>query len=115
MIGRHPSSSLGLQQTRITQPSNQQTMATLSVASRGAQGITLPALLVAVYANEQNPNAQVDLLYVDSDKLSGSSAIITLKVSGTEITTAEQIVFHFAEKVKTDEKSKPLVSFYPIC
>lgn len=86
-------------------------MTTLSVASKGAQGITLPALLVVAYANERdsNPNTKVDLHFVDSDKLSDSSAIITLKTSETEISAAEQIVAHFAEQTTTDEKSKALV------
>ena len=44
-------------------------MATLSIASKANQATSVPALLVASYANQSNPNALVDIKFEEADTL----------------------------------------------
>jgi glutamyl-tRNA synthetase len=70
-------------------------MATLEIATKANQASTLPALLIAAHANEKNPNAKINLHFVDSDKLPASSSGIQLKLAdGTGIDGVEHIITH---------------------
>lgn len=54
-------------------------MATLNIASKANQAATLPALLVASYANESDSNASITVKYDEVDTLkSGQGASVEL-------------------------------------
>ena len=54
-------------------------MAHLTVASKANQATTLPALLVASYANQTDPNVSINIKIEDLDKLdSGDGASVEL-------------------------------------
>ena len=48
-------------------------MAALTIASKGDQAKTLPALLVAQYAKESDSNATIDVSFKDADKLTSEA------------------------------------------
>ncbi len=54
-------------------------MATLAIASKANQATILPALLVASYVNESDPNASITIKFEDVETLqSGNGAAVEL-------------------------------------
>ncbi|KAL8958835.1 MAG: hypothetical protein Q9183_005760, partial [Haloplaca sp. 2 TL-2023] len=53
-------------------------MASLTIASKANQAITLPPLLLASYVNESNPNAKVNIAFEDVEKLQQEDASFAL-------------------------------------
>ncbi|KAL8866208.1 MAG: hypothetical protein Q9174_006436, partial [Haloplaca sp. 1 TL-2023] len=53
-------------------------MASLTIASKANQAVTLPPLLLASYANESNPNAKVNIAFEDVEKLQQEDAPFAL-------------------------------------
>ena len=77
-------------------------MATLSVATKANQAVTLPAVLGVAYANELDPNARINLNFVDSDKLPAAGSPYAELKSTTGETThgAEKIIAELAGSSK---------------
>lgn len=69
-------------------------MSTLNVASKANQAATLPAVLVAQYAKECDPNASVNIKFEEVETLkSGDESSVELIVgSGTSVYGFEQVV-----------------------
>lgn len=56
-------------------------MATLNIASKAHQATTVPALVVAQYANEADPNASISINFEEVEELrSGDKAAVELIV-----------------------------------
>ncbi|KAL8727578.1 MAG: hypothetical protein Q9166_005984 [cf. Caloplaca sp. 2 TL-2023] len=55
-------------------------MATLTVASKANQAVTLPVLLLVQYVNEKEPNIDIDITFEDVEEVSDKSSLnLTLK------------------------------------
>lgn len=69
-------------------------MATLNVASKANQATTFPALLVAHYAKEADPNSSINVNFEEVDTLkSGDSATVEIVVgSGTSTYGSEEVI-----------------------
>ena len=74
-------------------------MATLNIASKANQATTFPALLVAHYANEADPNSsvKVDFEEVDSLKTEGSSTVEIVVGSGISTYGSEKVIDSLVE------------------
>lgn len=55
-------------------------MATLTIASKANQATTLPALLVASYANQSDPNVSITLKFEDVEVLEPTNSPVDLIV-----------------------------------
>lgn len=61
-------------------------MTTLSIASKANQATTLPALLVASYANQSDPNVSIALKFEEVETLdSGDSSVALIIKNGSPI------------------------------
>ena len=69
-------------------------MATVRVASEANQATTVPALLVASYANEADPNSSINVKFEEVENLeSGNKAVIELvEASNTPVYGSEEII-----------------------
>ncbi len=69
-------------------------MSTINIASKANQAITLPAVLVAQYAKESDPNTSITLNFEEIEALnSGDHAAVELVVgSGTSTYGFEQVI-----------------------
>ena len=69
-------------------------MATLNIASKANQATTFPALLVAHYANEADPNSSVKVNFeeVDSLQTEDNSAVEFVVGSGTSTYGSEKVI-----------------------
>ena len=69
-------------------------MATLNVASKANQAVILPALLIASYAKESDPNASINVNFEEVEILkSGDEAVVEFIVgSGTSTYGTEDII-----------------------
>lgn len=68
-------------------------MATLNIASKANQVTTLPALLVATYANESDPNVSITVKFVEADTLkSGDGASVELLLGNDSSTYGSEKV-----------------------
>lgn len=74
-------------------------MSTLNVASKADQAATLPAVLVAQYAKECDPNASINIKFEEVETLkSGDGANVELIIgSGTSIYGFEQVIRRLIE------------------
>lgn len=62
-------------------------MSTINIASKANQAITLPAVLVAQYAEESDPNNSITLNFEEIETLkSGDHAAVELVVGGGDST-----------------------------
>ena len=77
-------------------------MATLTVASKANQASTLPALLVATFAKESDPNVSMNVNFEDVDVLKSDS------LASVELTRENLSSVYSCEKVINE-----LLSFYP--
>lgn len=69
-------------------------MSTLNIASKANQAITLPAVLVAQYANESDPDTSISVSFEEVEALkSGDQAVVEL-VDGSSTSTCgfEQVI-----------------------
>lgn len=57
-------------------------MATITIASKANQAITLPVLLVASFANESDQNTSINIKFEEVDSLGSSDAPVELSVGG---------------------------------
>lgn len=69
-------------------------MATLTIASKTDQAITFPALLIAYYAKESDPNASISVNFEELETLkSGDKAVVELVVgSGMSVYGTENVI-----------------------
>lgn len=69
-------------------------MATVNVASKANQATTFPALLVAHYAKEADPNSSIDVKFEEVETLNaGDNATVEIIVgSGTSTYGAEKVI-----------------------
>lgn len=68
-------------------------MAGLDIASKANQATTLPALLVATYAQVSDPNARININFTEVDTLkSGNNASVGLIVGNDETLYGSQQV-----------------------
>ena len=69
-------------------------MATLNVASKANQATTFPALLVASYAKEADPNSSINVNFEEVESLrTGENATVEIAVgSGTSTYGSEKVV-----------------------
>lgn len=69
-------------------------MATLNIASKANQAATFPALLVANYAKEADPNSSVNINFEEISTLkTGDDATVEIVVgSGTSVYGSEKVI-----------------------
>ena len=68
-------------------------MATLRVASKANQAVTLPVVLVAMYAQNVNPKATIEVTYEDADKLPGEGTfVVDYKSASGPTISGEELV-----------------------
>ena len=69
-------------------------MATLNIASKANQATTFPALLVAHYAKQADPNSSINVNFQELDTLkSGENATVEIAVgSGTSAYSSEKVI-----------------------
>ena len=69
-------------------------MATLNIASKANQATTIPALLVAQYAKEADPNASININFDEVEALkSGDKSTVELAIgTGTSSYGSEHII-----------------------
>lgn len=74
-------------------------MSTLNIASKANQATTLPAVLVAQYAKESDPNASINVNFEEVEALkAGDQAAVELVVgSGTSTYGCEQVIRSLTE------------------
>lgn len=72
-------------------------MTTLNVASKANQATTLPAVLIAYYIQESDPNAAVNVHFEEVESLaSGDKAAVELLAGdGTTTNGTEQVIRNF--------------------
>lgn len=85
-------------------------MATLTAATKANQSTLLPAILVATYTNNKDPNVKLNFNYLDAEKLPNSKYDINLKTLEGELDGGDQIVAHFAAQESLSGQSKSQVS-----
>lgn len=69
-------------------------MATLNIASKANQATTFPALLVAHYSKEADPNSSVNVNFLEVNTLkAGDNATVEIAVgSGTSVYGSEKVI-----------------------
>ena len=74
-------------------------MATLTIASNANQATTFPALLVAYYAKEADPNSSININFEEVGKLkSGDNATVEIVVgSGTSTYGSKDVIVGLVE------------------
>lgn len=74
-------------------------MATLKVASKANQATIFPALLIALYAKEANPNSSITVNFEEVDTLKvGDNATVEIVVrSGTSTYGCEEVIDRLME------------------
>lgn len=77
-------------------------MSALTIASKANQAETLPALLVAEYAKQSNPNVKVDIEFKDVEKLSSevTSGLEFASTGKSTLKKAKDILHSFLENIK---------------
>ena len=70
-------------------------MATLNIASKANQATTFPALLLAHYAKEADPNSSINIRFEEVDRLSaGNNATVEIVVGSGISTYGSEKVIH---------------------
>lgn len=74
-------------------------MATLNIASKANQATTFPALLVAHYAKEADPNSLINVNFEEVDNLkAGDNATVEIVIgSGTSTYGSEKVIADLVE------------------
>lgn len=68
-------------------------MATITVASKASQAVTLPVLLVASFANESDQNTSITISFEEADGLGSSDAPVELCIGdNAPVHTQEQTI-----------------------
>lgn len=75
-------------------PNTWATMSTINIASKANQAITLPAVLVAQYANESDPDTSISVSFEEVEALKSRDQAVVELVDGSSTSTYgfEQVI-----------------------
>lgn len=85
-------------------------MATLSIASKANHATTLPALLVASYLNEADPNVKLNIKIEDVAKLSSGASVELESATDATVSGSQAVIAQLTKEYKfLQSKSQDLV------